>query len=131
MKKTNRFSRAKKRAKSLSPCMYPIEYRWIRAATPVMKRAMVTDSGSTRKPTSTVSPPTGNHSKSTWEKTRSSPGRSTRPMKTAIVAAKEPPSTAVANQPAAGSPSRRPARVSTTKPARGRAGINQTSSSMP
>src|SRR5580765_4419515 len=44
---TNRF-RYKKNFENLgSPRMYPIEYRWMSAPTPVMTNAMTTDSGST------------------------------------------------------------------------------------
>ena len=40
----------KNRGKLLSPCMYPIEYRWISEAIPVMNRIIAIDSGSSRKP---------------------------------------------------------------------------------
>ena len=51
----------KKRGKRLSPCMYPIEYRWISAAMPVTNSTIVIDSGSSRKPTSTEKSPAGIH----------------------------------------------------------------------
>ena len=51
----------KNRGKRLSPCMYPMEYRWISAAMPVMKRIIAIDSGSSRKPTSTWKSPAGIH----------------------------------------------------------------------
>ena len=41
--------------------MYPMEYRWISALTPVMKRHIVIDSGSTCVPTGTERPPDANH----------------------------------------------------------------------
>ena len=41
-----------------SPFMYPIEYRWMSALTPVTNMHMVMDSGSSRMPTLTWSPPT-------------------------------------------------------------------------
>ena len=37
--------------------MYPIEYRWISALTPVTKSAIVTESGSTRSEAFTCSGP--------------------------------------------------------------------------
>ncbi len=45
---TKRFRYAKKRRSSRSPCMYPIEYAWIRKPTPVTTSSMITESGSTR-----------------------------------------------------------------------------------
>ena len=39
--------------------MYPIEYRWISVPMPVTNRAIVIDSGSTKKPASTRSDPDG------------------------------------------------------------------------
>ena len=49
----------KNRGKRLSPCMYPMEYRWISAAMPVMNRTIVIDSGSSRNPMSTEKSPAG------------------------------------------------------------------------
>ena len=48
IEKTKRFRYAKKRRSSRSPCMYPIEYAWIRNPTPVTTSNMITESGSTR-----------------------------------------------------------------------------------
>ena len=47
---------AKKRLNRASPCMYPIEYRWISVPTPVTNRIIVDESGSTRKRKSTRKP---------------------------------------------------------------------------
>src|SRR6185437_12748224 len=41
-----RFMYAKKRENRSSPCMYPIEYTWISAPTPVTNRIIVVDRGS-------------------------------------------------------------------------------------
>ena len=43
--------------------MYATEYRWMSALTPVMNMHMVMESGSTRIPTGTFSPPTWNQVK--------------------------------------------------------------------
>ena len=43
--------------------MYPMEYRWMSALTPVMNMHMVMERGSTRIPTGTVNPPTWNQVK--------------------------------------------------------------------
>src|SRR5205814_4357197 len=55
-----RFMYAKRREKRGSPCMYPIEYRWISVPTPVTNRIIVTESGSARKPIFTTNPPDWN-----------------------------------------------------------------------
>src|SRR4051812_48003188 len=94
-----------------------------------MNSAIVTDSGSTRNPSCTLSPPTGNQSNSTCWNWRSFALLSSRPMNTATVAANAPPHMRVANHPASGSPSLLPASTRTRKPASGSPGINQTSSS--
>src|SRR3954451_11500979 len=57
----NRFMYAKNRENRGSPCMYPIEYRWISEPTPVTNRIIVVDSGSTRNRKSTLTPPTAIH----------------------------------------------------------------------
>src|SRR5262245_41429198 len=94
-----------------------------------MNSAIAIDSGSTRNPSCTLSPPTGSQSNSTCWNCRCAAGLSCKPRKTTTVAANEPPHINVANQPANGSPSLRPASTRTRKPASGSAGINQTSSS--
>ena len=48
IEKTKRFRYAKKRRSSRSPCMYPIEYAWIRKPMPVTTSSITTESGSTR-----------------------------------------------------------------------------------
>ena len=55
-----------------SPCMYPIEYRWISAPMPVTNRHMMIDNGSARNAMSTCSAPTGIHEKITSTCERSS-----------------------------------------------------------
>ncbi|CAB4760509.1 unannotated protein [freshwater metagenome] len=55
-----------------SPCMYPMEYKWISVPTPVTNRHIVIESGSTRNPTSTEKRPAGTQVKSTCENWRSS-----------------------------------------------------------
>ena len=42
-----------------SPCMYPMEYRWINDPMPVTNSAIVIDSGSARKARSTLRLPAG------------------------------------------------------------------------
>ena len=61
---TNRFRYTKNFVNFGSPCMYPMEYRWIRVPMPVTNSAMVIESGSARKATSTLKPPAGSHSNS-------------------------------------------------------------------
>ena len=60
---TKRFRYTKNFENPGSPCMYPIEYRWISVPTPVTNSAMVIDSGSARNPTFTSNPPTWSQSK--------------------------------------------------------------------
>ena len=55
-----------------SPCMYPIEYMWISAPTPVTNRHMMIESGSASSARSTCSAPTGIHVKITSTLERSS-----------------------------------------------------------
>ncbi len=64
IEKTNRFRYRKNLENFGSPCMYPMEYRWISVAMPVTNRHMVIESGSARKPKSTWRPPTGSQSQS-------------------------------------------------------------------
>src|SRR5262245_33373739 len=109
--------------------MYPMAYRWMSDPTPVTNRAIVIDSGSARNPTSTRRSPTGIHSNRIWTKWRSSSASPSSPKNTTTVATKLAAAIAVASQPAPGSPSRRPNTSSSTKPASGSAGINQTASS--
>src|ERR1700712_5145882 len=52
---------AKNREKRASPCMYPMEYRWMRVPTPVTNNVIVDDSGSTRKRKSTRNVPAWIH----------------------------------------------------------------------
>ncbi len=63
IEKTNRLRYTKNLENFGSPCMYPIEYRWMRVPMPVMNRAIVIDSGSARNPTFTSKPPTTSQSK--------------------------------------------------------------------
>ncbi len=60
---TNRLRYTKNFVNPGSPCMYPMEYRWISVPMPVTNSAIVIDKGSARKPTSTLKPPAGSHSK--------------------------------------------------------------------
>src|SRR4051812_35124342 len=57
----NRFMYAKNRENRGSPCMYPIEYRWMSVPTPVTNRIIVDDNGSTRNRNCTLKPPTDIH----------------------------------------------------------------------
>src|SRR5581483_2908560 len=111
--------------------MYPIEYRWISAPTPVTNSTIVIDNGSTRKPSCTLRLPAGSQSNSTCWNCRSCSGLPSSPMKTTRADTNAPPHIAVANQPASGSPILRPATTRTRKPNSGSAGINQTRSSTP
>ena len=61
-----------------SPCMYPIEYRWMSAPMPVTNSAIVIDNGSTRKPISTLSRPAEIQVKRLTTSIRSSLGRDSR-----------------------------------------------------
>ena len=120
----NRFMYAKKRLNRGSPCMYPIEYRWISVPTPVTKRIIVVDSGSTRKRKSTWKPPTWIHVKPslTWcalLRARASSSAKNATSDATNVSAISP----VAIQPARGSPMRLPNSSSTTAPNAGMAGI--------
>src|SRR5437868_6685828 len=96
-----------------------------------MNSTIVTDSGSTRKPSCTLRPPAGNQSNKTCWNCRSCSGLARKPMNTMTDATNAPPHISVANQPASGSPNLRPASSSTRKPNNGSAGINQTSSTTP
>src|ERR1700684_3707774 len=101
--------------------MYPVEYRWISMLTPVTNMHLVIDRGATRAATFTCKPPTGIQLKYVcvncrWEVP-------SRPASVMQAATNEPATAAVPTQPAHGSPIRRPAVTSTTKPARGSRGI--------
>src|SRR5262245_8297830 len=95
------------------------------AAMPVTNSAHVIDNASARKPTSTDNPPAGIHVKSGCSKIRLGMSSATRPAVTMIATTNEAAVMRVATMPARGSPRRLPAARSSTKPARGRAGINQ------
>src|SRR5918999_3052185 len=94
--------------------------------TPVTNSTIVMLSGSARNATSTSSPPTWSHSKRRKVKWRSSSPSPRRPAKVTTPATNDAPTMTVASQPAHGSPSRRPARRRTRKPASGSAGTSQT-----
>src|SRR5215218_4468082 len=98
---------------------------WMRAPMPVTNRHIVMLSGSARKPIPALKLPAGIHVKSVWVRTRSCSSLPSRSMKTATLAKNEPAMAAVATQPAFGSPSLRPNRSCTRKPARGSAGMSQ------
>src|SRR5919202_5239579 len=102
----------------------------MRAPTPVTNRAMVTDNGSTRKPTSTCSPPEGTHENSVWSKARCSCPLPMRARNTPHVTRNDREIRAVATQPASGSPRRRPDARRMANPASGRAGISQAACSI-
>ena len=127
---TNRLRYTKNFENFGSPCMYPMEYRWISVPMPVTNSAIVIDSGSTRKPRSTWNPPAGSQVKSFstwWRWSASLPRRAT---KTATRDGERAGGGSVASHPARGSPSRRPKASSTRKPASGSAGMSQTRSSI-
>ena len=90
---------AKKREKRESPFMYPTAKTWISVAIPVTKRMNVTESGSTRKPIFTCSPPDGSHVNRffTWD--RWSAGRSSSAKKVTTDQRKDSPSSALADPP--------------------------------
>ena len=73
---------------------------WISVATPVTKRMNVTESGSTRKPIFTCSPPDGSHVKRffTWD--RWSAGRSSSAKNVTTDQTKDSPSRALPIHPA-------------------------------
>ena len=48
MAKMNRFKNAKKRQNPRSPCMYPMEYTWMSAPTPVTMSVITSESSSIR-----------------------------------------------------------------------------------
>ena len=108
--------------------MYPIEYRWISVPTPVTKRIIVTESGSTRKPIFTTKPPDWNHVQSVRTCSRCSASRPRSTAKATTEQTNDRPIVAVAIQPARGSPMRLPNSRSTTAPKAGSAGISQTRS---
>ena len=120
--KMNMFKKMKNFEKFGSPCMYPIEYRWISEPIPVMKSIIVTESGSTRNPTSTLKSPTGTHSKTVLVIWRSPSSTPRRPKYTMTVETKDAATAMVATQPAPGSPRRRPTSIRVMNPSRGNRG---------
>src|SRR5262245_18815433 len=92
---------------------------------PVTKSTQVIERGSARKPTSTDKLPAGMHSNSRCWKRRSGGASSRSPAVTTTPTTNDAAVMRVATSPASGSPRRLPAPTSSTKPARGRAGINQ------
>src|SRR5262245_63194589 len=64
IEKTNRFRYVKKRAYPSSPCMYPIEYTWMRKPTPVTTRSITAVNWSTCAPTATLKGPAFIHGNS-------------------------------------------------------------------
>src|SRR6516225_458341 len=102
--------------------MYPTEYRRMRAETPVTKRHIVTESGSTSSATLTWRAPIGTHSKSVIVTDRDRSESS--PIHVTIAHTNAPVIAAVATHPANGSPSLRPSATRTTNPPRANASIH-------
>ena len=96
MLKANRLRYRKNLENFGSPCMYPIEYRWISAPTPVTNRHIVMLSGSTRNARSTCSVPTGIQVKSLTTWARSSPSFDSRSRNTPTVTRNDAPIIVVA-----------------------------------
>ena len=105
--------------KSLSPFMYPMEYRWIRELMPVMNSTMVIDRGSTYRAACTWSRSTGIHDHRSWPYERTGAFTCRRERYTPTDTANEATTAMVPTQPAAGSPRRRPAASRIPKPTRG------------
>src|SRR6478735_3604255 len=109
--------------------MYPIEYMWISAPTPVTNRHMMIESGSASSARSTCSAPTGIHVKITSTLERSSELIPSMSMYTPTETTNDAATISVAIHPASGSPRRRPRSRMIRNPASGKAGINQSTSS--
>ena len=86
-------------------------YRWISALMPVTNSSIATDNGSTRKPMSTWRLPAGIQVKMVFTTERSSAPFESRSSHTPSVTTKAAAGIRKANQPAAGSPRRRPTRT--------------------
>src|SRR2546426_2896466 len=102
----------------------------MRAPTPVTKRTMVMESGSTRRRARTRKPPAWIQVNSDLVTARSSDGSDRRAEKTTRAVTKAAAIITVASQPESGSRSRRRPKNSSTDPARGKAGMSQASSTV-
>src|SRR3954447_13716746 len=101
---------------------------WISVATPVTKRMNAIESGSARKPNSTLRPPAGNQVKRSTTCCRCSGGRSRSAKNMTTDTRNARPSMALANQPASGSPMRLPNSSRKRAPKSGSAGTSQSRS---
>src|SRR5689334_3513130 len=120
-----RFMYAKKRENRGSPCMYPIEYTWISAPTPVTNRIIVVDSGSTSIRHCTLKPPDEIHVYPSLKTERFDASRLNSAPNAITDATNASAIIAVAIHPAIGSPMRLPRSNSSAAPNAGNSGINQ------
>src|SRR5690349_2678329 len=110
--------------------MYPTEYRWINAPTPVMSSTNVSDSGSSRSPKSTCREPTPNQRKSDSSRVRCS-GSSARVSKKISRPTTKAAATVATPSQWPQRSARRPASSSTRAPNAGSANSSQASPAVP